>query len=164
MRAILTGGSAATFYSDSYQSLDLDFVITFGGARAEFIGALSEIGFLQRSQHFEHLSSRFTLDFPKGPLMIGNDAIREWETNRRNGETLHVLSRTDSTCDRLAAFIHWNDRGSLQTACDVAASGPIDIDRVRAWSIREGGPEKFAEFERVRSLPKRAARAPRGQA
>jgi len=84
--------------------------------------------------------------------MIGIDEISVWETHRRDDETLHVLTRTDSVRDRLAAFFHWNDRSSLATACAVATSGPIDIDSIRTWSEREGSREKCREFERVLSL------------
>lgn len=65
---------------------------------------------------------------------------------RRTDEILHLYSRTDSVRDRLAAFYHWNDRGSLRSALYVARSGPIDIDLVQTWSHREGAARKFSEF------------------
>ncbi len=151
--AVLTGGSAATYHSGSYQSLDLDFVVTVASPNTEtFVGALLDIGYRRSDRQFRHASTRYTLDFPRGPLMIGIDEISVWETHRRGDETLHVLTRTDSVRDRLAAFFHWNDRSSLATACAVATSGPIDVESIRAWSEREGSLEKCREFERVLAL------------
>ncbi len=151
--AVLTGGSAATYHSGSYQSLDLDFVITLASSNTEtFVGALLDIGYRQSDRQFRHTSNRYTLDFPRGPLMIGIDEISVWDTHRRDDETLHVLTRTDSVRDRLAAFFHWNDRGSLAIACAVASTGSIDIASIRDWSEREGSIEKCREFERVLKL------------
>jgi hypothetical protein len=149
VRAVLTGGSAATYYADSYQSLDLDFVITFSTPHAGPTDALSPLGFVYDGSQFVHERSRFTVDFPRGPLMIGYDPVSRWDTARRGGQILHVLTRTDCVRDRLAAFFHWNDRSSLATACDVASSGNIDMDAIRTWSGGEGAAEKFREFERV---------------
>jgi hypothetical protein len=61
---------------------------------------------------------------------------------------LHVISRTDSVKDRLAAFYHWDDRSSLATALSVAAGGQIDLTALREWSVAEGSLSKFKDFER----------------
>lgn len=147
--AVLTGGSAATFYTTEYQSLDLDFVLTFREPHADVAATIASLGYVRRGSQFEHPATRFTLDFPRGPLMIGGDEVVDWETARRGDEAFHVLTRTDCVRDRLAAFYHWNDRSSLRSACAVAASGDIEIDRIAAWSERESAREKFAEFRRV---------------
>ena len=66
----------------------------------------------------------------------------------RGGDVLHVLSRTDVVCDRLARFYHWGDRSSLRTALDVAWSGAIDMKAIHEWSQGEGAAGKFEEFHR----------------
>ena len=50
--------------------------------------------------------------------------------------------------DRLAAFIHWHDRGSLAQAVAVAHEQPIDMKRLRKWFREVGRGELFREFER----------------
>jgi hypothetical protein len=65
--AILTGGSAATFYApDAYQSSDLDFVITFhsGGDGA---GALAALGYRPESGAYIHSDSPLPIEFPRTP-------------------------------------------------------------------------------------------------
>lgn len=92
---VLTGGSAATFYAPAaYQSKDLDFVITLKGTGGE--PALRSIGFERKGDFYVHEKSPFSIDFPPGPLGIGEDLITSWLTVRRDDEILHVLSSTDS--------------------------------------------------------------------
>ncbi len=143
----MTGGSAATFYTELYCSRDVDFVLTFGSG-ANVPPILSELGFEVRGSHYVHPRSAYTLDFPPGPLAVGNAYLSHWETVHRGDFVLHVLSRTDSVRDRLTAFFHWNDLGSLLVALAVAQSGPVDLELIRAWSVRETAGAKFEEFER----------------
>jgi hypothetical protein len=148
--AVLTGGSAATFYAaGAYQSADLDFVITFQG-QADGASALSELGFEQAADYYRHPSSHFPLEFPPGPLMVGDDLIETWRTERRSDQVLHVLTPTDSCRDRLAALLFWNDRSGLEQALAVALAQrkEINLDKIRDWSQRENADEKFRLFER----------------
>ncbi|HTD35307.1 MAG TPA: hypothetical protein VK665_16695 [Candidatus Elarobacter sp.] len=75
--AVLCGGSAATFYAPSvYQSEDLDFVLTFGSEDAAAARtALESLGYALRNAMFFHDVSHFTVEFPAGPLRIGNDSV-----------------------------------------------------------------------------------------
>jgi len=75
--AVLTGGSAATFYApDACQSFDIDFVITMrsesGGGRQ----ALLDIGYTLKGDYYVHDQWPFPLEFPPGPLMIGSDQVK----------------------------------------------------------------------------------------
>lgn len=147
---VLVGGSAANFYAPSeYQSDDIDFVIQLMPRDADGQHILGDIGFSRRGEMYVHASSRYTLEFPgTGPMGVGSDVITRWESVRRGGKVLYVVSRTDCVRDRLAAFYFWGDVQSLYAAIDVARSGPIDLEKVRDWSGREGAAAKFADFER----------------
>lgn len=96
--AVLTGGSAATHYApEAYQSADLDFVVTVhapGGGTE-----LRKLGFTERGQVYRHPDTHFTLDFPRGPLAVGDELLTGWRTERRTGELLYVLTPTDSCRD-----------------------------------------------------------------
>jgi hypothetical protein len=133
-RAILTGGSAATFYAPTaLQPRDCDFITTLGGGDASR-HALADLGFIERGGIYSHPRSLFTLEFPPGPLSIGA-----------------VLSRTDCVRDRLAGFYFWDDRSSLASALAVAATGPVDWDIVDAWSARETTAAKLEDVRRARA-------------
>ena len=66
------------------------------------------------------------------------------------GVPVLLLSATDSCRDRLAAFYHWKDRQALGAAVAIATNHPLDLEKIRAWSRREGAAEGFEEF--LRSL------------
>ncbi len=153
--AVMSGGSAATFYApDACQSDDVDFIITFGGGPAA-VDALERLGYLRRGDYYEHPTSRFPLEFPSGPLMVGEDLIGAWATERRGSQVLHVLTATDSCRDRLAQFLFWNDFSALEQALAIcrAQRAHVDLELVRAWCIRERQPEKHGLFvERLRRM------------
>ncbi|HEY9084599.1 MAG TPA: hypothetical protein VIN40_01455 [Candidatus Tyrphobacter sp.] len=145
--AVLTGGSAAQYYApNQYQSYDADFMIQFERPDANGAAALSGLGYYYAAGAYHHPENPYTVDFPRGPFGIGDDLVQSWDTIRRDGEVLHILDRTDSVRDRLAGFYFWNDRQSLVVATAVARSGAIRMERIAAWSEREGQMAKFREF------------------
>lgn len=146
--AVLTGGSAATYYApDAYQSRDLDFVLTFRGTDGE--RALDELGYRRKGDFYVHTVSPFPLEFPPGPLAIGDDLVKTWSTIERGEETLHVLTPTDSCRDRLASYLFWNDLSGLEQALAVhrARSAEVDLEMLRAWCLRERQAQKFELYE-----------------
>jgi hypothetical protein len=150
--AVLTGGSAATFYApEAYQSRDVDFIIQFAHSDKRQLGAaaLSKLGYTIEGETYVHGRNQFTLDFPPGPLAIGDDLVSGWSRVQRDHLTLNILSATDCVRDRLLWFyLQGTDRSSLRAAVGVAQRHPIDLEFIRTWSTREGFAEKFAEFER----------------
>jgi hypothetical protein len=142
--AVLTGGSAATIYApDAYTSLDADFVFSRQPDRVSLENTLAAIGFRKSKTPgmFEHTKSKYTLDFPKGPLAVGGDYVRTTQTVIRHGRTLQVLTPTDCVRDRLAHFFFWDDYTALTTAVAVMQSpygSEVDFDAVRTWAEREG--------------------------
>jgi hypothetical protein len=145
--AVLTGGSAATYYApDAYQSGDLDFVLTLRGAGGE--AALVSLGFSRKGDFYRHPHTHFLLEFPNGPLAVGDDLIKSWSTARRGDEVLYVLSPTDSCRDRLASFLFWNDFSGLEQALAVhhARANEVDLNVIEDWCRREGHSKKFGLF------------------
>ena len=145
--AVLTGGACATIYSDgAYQSYDLDFIIRAGGNRRDLDQAMAGIGFVRDGDRYHHRATAFFVEFPRGPLAIGDDVdIRPVELKIGRGRTL-ALSATDACRDRLAAFYHWSDRQSLHSAVEIARRHRVNLAAIRRWSDREGAAERFAEF------------------
>jgi hypothetical protein len=151
--AVLTGGSAAVFYSAEVMSRDIDFIVTLAATDARPHQALHDLGFRVTNGYYAHPDSPFTVEFPPGPLMVGSDAITKHATIENQRGKLHVLRRTDCVRDRLAAFYFWNDRSSLRSAVRVAESGAIDFSTVQAWSERENNREKYLEFRAALTHP-----------
>jgi hypothetical protein len=149
--AVLTGGSAATVYAPAaYQSADLDFVVTFRTEKADAASVIAALGYRIEGGHYVHNVNPLLLEFPTGPLTIGRDLIAAWATLERENLLLHIITPTDCCRDRLAGFLFWNDRGSLEQAVAVARAkaNEIDVDAIRRWCVSEGHTEKFHEFDR----------------
>jgi hypothetical protein len=149
--AVLTGGGAATLYApEAIQSFDLDFVLEVYSDENLPGKALEELGYRREGHDYRHHSSGFQLEFPVGPLAIGDERIERWATLHERSELLHVITATDSCRDRLAAFFYFQDRSALDQACAVyaAARKKVDLERIRAWSKRERELDAFEEFAR----------------
>jgi hypothetical protein len=123
--------------------LDADFVLGEATDRRLLESALAEIGFLPTSSSgmFAHPNTPITLDFPKGPLAVGGEYVRETTTLERGERRLRILTPTDCVRDRLAHFFHWNDYTALKAAVGVARTHRehIHFDRLEAWAESESG-------------------------
>jgi hypothetical protein len=147
-RAVLTGGSAATFYAPNvYQSYDVDFVITFGNS-SDAADELKRLGFLRENDMYRRPGTKYTVEFPAGPLAIGSEYITDYATIRRDDRVLYVLHAVDCVRDRLLWYYFDNDFSALAAAVGVAQAHAIDMQYLRDWSEREGDLEKFRMFNR----------------
>jgi hypothetical protein len=149
INVVLSGGSCVSIYSENkYTSLDLDF-IEFGSIGIRKLKkALAEVGFLyQKNRYFKSSATDILLEFPPGPLAVGEEPVKEILTlNFPTGE-LSIISPTDCVKDRLAAYYHWGDRQSLEQAVLVGKHNIIDLDELERWSGVEG---KLAVFQEIR--------------
>ncbi|HQQ76756.1 MAG TPA: hypothetical protein PLB01_05335 [Thermoanaerobaculia bacterium] len=161
--AVLTGGACATIYSEgAYQSEDLDLILLSSPTQKALDQAMAELGFSRRRDFYEHPSSSFFVEFPRGPLSIGSDLSVKPAEMLIDGVRVTLLSATDSCRDRLAAFYHWRDRQGLQAAVAIAARHDVDLERIRAWSEREAESTNFEEFRRELRIAKASRRRLRG--
>lgn len=159
IRAVLTGGACATIYSaGGYQSEDLDLVLQSSPTQRALDAAMAEAGFVRNGSYYEHPRTSFFVEFPRGPLAIGTDTSITPVEMQVEGVPLLLLSATDSCRDRLAAFYHWRDRQALGAAVAIATSHALDLEKIRAWSRREGAVEGFDEFLRTLEAAKGASR------
>ena len=112
---------------------------------------MKQLGYTEAGGMYVHNFSPFTVEFPVGPLGIGDDLINSWSTFARDSELLHIVSATDCVRDRLAHFYYWNDYSALDAAVAVAVAqnNEIDLDAIRAWTLREGAVhvKKLTTFE-----------------
>lgn len=148
IRVVLSGGAAASIYApNAYESMDLDFIQI--GLFRKVDAAMQTLGFRKdKGRHWTHTESEFWVEFPPGPVEIGDSVVHEFAERETPQGTLRILTPTDSAMDRLAWFYHSNDVQGLQQALAIARSHPIDLPRVEAWSLNEGAQEKFERFFR----------------
>jgi hypothetical protein len=149
IEVVLSGGAAVAIYSnDKYVSKDLDLVNVYAVNRRKIRDAMMEIGFYESGRYFKHPESQFFVEFPPGPLTIGDEPVKEIVHKKLSTGVLKIISPTDCVKDRLAAYFHWEDQQSLLQAALVALQHKIDLDEIRRWSAAEG---KTEEFERIKN-------------
>ena len=144
----LTGGACVGIWSGGrYVSHDLDFIEEGPVARGRVREVLRPLGFEPKGRHFVHHDTPFFVEFPTGPLMVGDQRVERVTERKTEAGVLRLLTPTDCVKDRLAAFFHWNDRQALDQAVLVATLQTVDLDDVRRWARLERHEEKFLAFE-----------------
>jgi len=146
---VLSGGSVVSIYSNAeYVSYDLDF-IPIGLAR-KVDRAMESLGFVKQQRHWRHPRSRFWVEFPAGPVAIGEETIRDFAELTTATGILRLLRPTECVMDRLAWYFHDADTQCLEQAVRVATLHPVDLRRIEHWARGElpHGTERFREFER----------------
>lgn len=152
---VLVGGSCVSIYTnEKYVSDDLDFISSY--SQRAITKALEEIGFQKDGRYFIHNNSIFYVEFPSGPLSIGNRlSVKPEAMQKINGVEVHMLSPAQSVMDRLAAWYHWKDRRSLFQAIDIAKNNEIDFAEVEKWSKEEGEIELYRQFFELLAIEKK---------
>ena len=146
---VLSGGSCVSIYTENkYVSLDLDFIEFGSVSRRKLKRVLNEIGFSERDRYFISQETDIFLEFPSGPLSVGEEPIREVNTLIFPTGELRIISPTDCVKDRLAAYYHWGDRQSLEQAILVAKENKIDLHELERWSSVEGKISVFQEIKK----------------
>ncbi len=141
----LTGGACVSIWTNgAYISRDLDFVERGTHPRRAIRKVMHALGFEEEHRYFVHPDTDFVVEFPSGPLAVGDSPVRSVAERTTSRGTLRLLTPTDCVKDRLAAFFHWRDREALQQALLVARSQPVDLQDLRSWAR---GEKKGTEYE-----------------
>ena len=148
--SVLVGGAVVSIYSSGlYRSGDLDIVLDIHN-KAIVAQVLEKIGFMpNKSRYFKHPDcNHLFLEFPRGPVEIGEEFPVTPDEILVEGRILRLLSPTDCVKDRLAAYIHWRARSGLNQAVMVcrSQSSRIDMEKVRLWCEKEGGIAAYQEL------------------
>lgn len=139
--ATLSGGSAVSIYSENhYVSHDLDFVTSADAGMLR--GVMSPLGFVQSASRrlFEHPCTEWLVEFPAGPLGFGSRVMdhRAIPMLETPFGFLRIITPSLCVIDRLAAYLHWNDRQCWDQAVLVCRSHPVDWDDMATWARNEG--------------------------
>jgi hypothetical protein len=160
IKAVFVGGACATIYTGgAYESDDLDLIIQSAPTQKTLDGAMATIGYTRQAAQYFHARSDFFVEFPRGPLSIGQD-VRISPVRLKVGRSkISALSATDSCRDRLAAFYHWDDRQSLEVAVAIALNNRVSFAIIRRWSAGEMALPRFEEFRKALHRARRTMKA-----
>ena len=145
---VLSGGSCVQIYSHGkYTSDDIDLIDRFNGGHSLIKKVMFDMGFREHNRYFVHDDTSLFIEFPRGPLGVGDAPVDNIATLEEETGILKLLTPTDCIKDRLAAYYHWDDPQSLEQAVWVAEQNDFDLKSIEAWSENENELEKFKIFK-----------------
>jgi hypothetical protein len=149
---VLSGGAAVAIYTgNQYVSADIDLIDISFTSRKKIKEAMKEIGFSEKNRYFIHPDTKHIVEFPPGPLSVGEEPVKLIKEIMFSTGILRLISETDCVKDRLAAYYFWNDRQSLAQAILVAQNNRIGIGEIKRWSISTNNLKEFVIFQKLRS-------------
>lgn len=147
IHVVLSGGSCVEIYSrGEYTSWDLDLINQYNEQFKKIRAVMQELGFKEHNKYFVHEDTKYFIEFPSGPLGVGDVPVEHIAEIDTEAGVLRLLTPTDCIKDRLAAYYHWDDEQSLQQAVWVAEQNDFDLKSIHEWSINEGSEKKYSNF------------------
>ncbi len=148
IKVVLSGGSAVSFYSsDKYVSKDLDLINILFAKRRNIKSVMEKLGFQEQGRYFINPATSVFVEFPDGPLSVGEESVKEVSEFELATGTPRVVSATDCVKDRLCAFYFWNDQQGLAQAVLVANDQIVDLKEIMRWSKTEGKEREYDIFK-----------------
>ena len=148
IKTVLSGGSCVEIYSQGkYTSDDIDLIDRFNGGHTKIKNVMIQLGFKEHNRYFVHKDTKLFIEFPRGPLGVGDAPVRDIASREHDTGILRLLTPTDCIKDRLAAYYHWDDAQSLEQAVWVAEQNEFDMSSIALWSEDEKELEKFEHFK-----------------
>lgn len=147
IQVVLSGGSCVEIYSrGEYTSWDLDLINQYNEQFKKIHTIMDGLGFKEHDRYFVHDETKYFIEFPSGPLGVGDAPVEEIAEIETEAGVLRLLTPTDCVKDRLAAYYHWDDEQCLQQAIWVAQQNDVDIEAIKKWSIQEKSEQKYLNF------------------
>ncbi|NOH01498.1 MAG: hypothetical protein HND47_05745 [Chloroflexi bacterium] len=147
IQVVLSGGGAVSFYtSNKYVSKDLDLINTGFAKWSRIKSVMKRLGFNEQGRYFVNPETAYFVEFPDGPLSVGEEPVNEVSEFELATGVLKILSPTDCVKDRLCAFYFWNDHQGLEQAVLVAKSQSVNLKEIKRWSKVEGKEKEYGTF------------------
>ena len=110
IEVVLTGGSCMEIYTHSnYSSYDLDFVANPSIKSEQVKNAMINAGFEKtKDRYFKHPDNDYYVEFPTGPVSLGNEEPKVHNDLKTLVGTLKLLTPTNCVKDRLCAYLYHN--------------------------------------------------------
>ncbi|MFO7871101.1 MAG: hypothetical protein R6V03_06675 [Kiritimatiellia bacterium] len=145
---VLSGGSCVSIYSEEqYVSMDLDFVNAMFTKRDRIRSVMDSLGFIEENRYFRHPDTDLLVEFPPGPLGVGEEPVKQIDSLKTETGVLRIISPTDCVKDRLTWYYHDGDTECLKQAFLVAQANTIDIKEIERWSGVEGKTYIFNQIK-----------------
>jgi len=139
IEVVLTGGSCMEIYTHSnYSSYDLDFIANPSIKSEQVKNAMIEAGFEKtKDRYFKHPDNDYYVEFPTGPVCLGNEEPKVHNELKTHVGTLKLLTPTNCVKDRLCAYLYHNGEECFSQAIAVAHRNKIDEEDLLKWATKE---------------------------
>lgn len=117
IRVVVVGGGAITAHVPTvYSSADVDLAVLTGVNHRAIGAALGEIGFVRAGRNYVNDTTPFPIDIVADVPWIDQREVTEYERIDTALGSFDTLRLQDAVADRIAAFLYWDDSGSLDVA------------------------------------------------
>lgn len=146
---VLVGGLAVEIYTENlYLTKDIDMVNTNYKKPSALHKVMAELGFHKQGRIYVNDTTDITVEFPSGPLAVGNKPITSTTIAKTAKGNIPILYVDDVVKDRVAAFIHCQDRQSLIQAMGMMLKHDITPVQVKDFCMQEGGESHYELLEK----------------
>lgn len=141
---VLVGGLAVEIYAENlYLTKDIDMVNTNYRKPSQLHSVMGELGFHKQGRVYVNNTTDITVEFPSGPLAVGRKFIKSTTVVQVARGAIPILHAIDVVKDRIAAFIHWQDKQSLIQAMGVMLKHGIKPVELKTFCTGEGDDSSF---------------------
>lgn len=148
VEVVLVGGLAVEIYTENlYLTKDIDMVNTNYKKPSYLNKVMGEFGFSKHGRVYINETTNITVEFPSGPLAVGNNLITNTTVAKTKQGEIPILHVRDVVIDRLAAFIHWQDRQSLVQAVGVMLKHNLEPKYFKEFLGAEGDSSHYELLE-----------------
>lgn len=136
---VLSGGSCMEIYTKSnFSSLDIDFIPNPSVTSKQIEETMVELGFKKiPPRYYKHDSNPNYIEFPTGPVSLGNDLTKEFSELKTHVGNLTLLTPTDCIKDRLCALVYHGGEECFSHAVAVAHLNRFDKENLINWAKKE---------------------------
>ncbi|MGC1509867.1 nucleotidyltransferase [Ketobacter sp.] len=150
IEVVLVGGLAVEVYTENlYLTKDIDMVNTNYRPPKHVHAAMAELGFFKQGRVYVNTTTDITVEFPTAPLSVGDELIKSTTHLHVADRRIPILKVEDVVKDRLAAYIHWQDRQSLIQATAVIIKHQLQPDAFKQFCLREGSQQHYQMLEQL---------------
>ena len=150
IEVVLVGGLAVEIYTENlYLTKDIDLVNTNYQKPRLLSQSMAELGFRKQGRVYINETTDITIEFPPGPLAVGHNLIKDTTVAHVSHGSIPILYAKDVIKDRLAAFMHWQDKQSLIQALAIVLKHALNIAAFRGFCEQEGSVYTYQLFERL---------------